>query len=187
MAKEHVDLPLRDGSHVHVRAVLPTDRDELAAAFERLSPRSRRRRFLVPSDHLRSGELDYFTRLDHHDHEALAAFDPTTGRGVGVARFVRLADRPDTAETAVTVADEWQQRGLGTALLTLLAERARQEGIRRFTGLLLAENHEMLEVMRALLPTRVLDRGAGTIQVEAELEPGARLRSFGGAGADSPP
>lgn len=36
---------------------------------------------------------------------------------MGVARFVRLAERPDTAEAAVTVIDDWQGRGV--ALLDL--------------------------------------------------------------------
>jgi hypothetical protein len=43
-------------------------------------------------------------------------------------------------------------------LLDLLAGRARAEGITRFRALLLAENREMLELLEALAPVRVLDR-----------------------------
>jgi GNAT superfamily N-acetyltransferase len=133
--------------------------------------------------------VTYLTEVDHHDHEALAAIDAETGEGVGVARFVRSADRPDTAEAAVAVIDDWQGRGVGTALLDLLAERARAEGIVRFTALLLAENREMLELLEALGPVRMVDRHSDTVEVEAELAPegaGPELHGVLGASARGP-
>ena len=64
----------------------------------------------------------------------------TDGRGVGIARYVRDAEDPQAAEIAVTIVDDWQGRGLGTELLAQLSDRARQEGIRRFTALVAADN-----------------------------------------------
>ena len=75
---------------------------------------------------LGDGDLRYLTEVDQHDHVALVAFDGDDL--VGVARFVRR-DGTDSAEAAVTIVDEWQGRGLGTALANLLAERAREEGV----------------------------------------------------------
>jgi GNAT superfamily N-acetyltransferase len=164
-----VSAKLRDGSRVDVRPVRPDDRELLREGFARLSPESRYRRFLVPVNRLSDEWLTYLTEVDHHDHEAIAALDPKTGRGVGVARFVRAKERPDAAEAAVTVADEWQGRGLGTLLLELLAARARDEGIRVFTALVLAGNDDMLDLLRRLGPTRVVDRELGTVEIEAEL------------------
>ena len=86
--------------------------------------------------HLRERDLDYLTQVDHHDHEALVAVDEATGEGVGVARFVRTG--PDVAEPAVVVADDWQGRGPARGCSTLLAERAREEGIARFVAPVLA-------------------------------------------------
>lgn len=141
---------LRDGSPVLIRQVRPTDASLLAQGFTRLSPHSRRMRFLTAKTHLSPTELRYLTHVDHHDHEALGALSVADGCGVGVARFIRDTDAPGTAEIAVTVVDAWQGRGLGAQLLTRLIERADDEGIGRFTMLIAADNVAMLGLLRAL-------------------------------------
>ena len=174
-----VAVTLRDGSRLVVRPVCPDDRALLLAGFARLGRDSRYRRFLAPLPKLTDDVVTYLTEVDHHDHEALAAIDPVTKEGVGVARFVRLAERPDTAEAAVAVIDDWQGRGVGTILLDLLAERARAEGIVRFTALVLAENRDMLELLETIGSVHVVDRELGTVEIEAELPAegaGAKLR-----------
>jgi RimJ/RimL family protein N-acetyltransferase len=162
-------LALRDGTQVDVRPVRADDRTQLRRAFDGLSAESRRRRFLVPMARLSRAQLAYLTDVDHHDHEALVALDPATGELVGVARFVRLRERPDTAEAAVTVADAWQGRGLGTLLVELVAARARDQGIFRFIALLLADNDDMLDLLRRTGTLRVVDRRGATVEVEVEL------------------
>jgi GNAT superfamily N-acetyltransferase len=150
-----------------VRPIAPSDKEAIAGAFERLSEQSRYQRFLTSIDELGEAQLRYLTEVDHHDHEALIAFDSRSGDAVGVGRFVR--QQPSSAEAAVTVIDDWQGRGLGTALCNLIAERAREEGITRFEALLLAENREMLDVLASLGPAKVISRDAGTIEIEVEI------------------
>jgi GNAT superfamily N-acetyltransferase len=162
---------LRDGSRVLIRPIRPDDRELVRAGFERLSPESRYRRFLTPMPTLTDQQLAYLTDVDHHDHEAMIAIDPATADGLGISRFVRDAERPRTAEAAVTVIDEWQGRGLGTALLTALTERARKEGIDRFTCLVLAENREMIELLERLGPAREIDRRPGTVELAVDIPP----------------
>jgi RimJ/RimL family protein N-acetyltransferase len=162
---------LRDGAEVLIRPVAPGDRDMLASASERLSDASRYSRFLAPTTRLTEPMLDYLTLVDHHDHEALVALDAATGEGVGVARFVRDGAAADRAEAAVTVIDEWQGRGLGTLLLELLAARACDEGVTRFSALVLGTNTAMIELLRQLGPVRVLARDHGTVELEADLPP----------------
>jgi GNAT superfamily N-acetyltransferase len=164
-------LRLRDGSEVVVRPIRSDDRDAVATAFERLSEQSRYQRFMTAVDELSPSQLEYLTDVDHHDHEALVAFDAVSGDGVGVARFVRDPEIPTSAEAAVTVIDDWQGRGLGVALCNLLAERAREEGITRFTALLLATNDQMHDVLASLGPSKVLSRQAGTVEVEVDIPP----------------
>ena len=163
-----MQLALRDGSEVMVRPIRPEDRDAIVKAFGRLSEQSRYQRFMTAIDELSPSQVEYLTDVDHHDHEALVAFDPESGDGVGVARFVRLEDGT-SAEAAVTVIDEWQGRGLGVALCNLLAERARDEDVTKFKALLLAGNEQMHDVLATLGPSKVLSRSAGTIEVEVEI------------------
>lgn len=170
---------LRDGSRVTVRTIRPDDKALVSAGFERLSAESRYRRFLASMPELSTSALAYLTEVDHHDHEALLAVD-AHGNGVGVARYVRR-EASDVAEAAVTVIDDWQGRGLGTALLDLLADRAREEGIGRFTALMLAQNTDMLGLLRGLAPVHVIDQEQGTIEVEATLPKrglGSQLRQL---------
>ena len=130
-------VSLRDGTRLDVRSITPDDKAALVDGLERMGPVSRYRRFLAPIGRLRASDLRYLTEVDHHDHEALVARPHGDSQGVGVARYVRLPDDRGAAEFAVAVADDWQGRGVGTALLALLADRAREEGVERFRGLML--------------------------------------------------
>src|SRR5687767_7790221 len=112
---------LREGSPVVIRTMEPADSARLLDVFKGLGP-------------------DYLTALDHHDHEVIVAIDPETGVARGIARFVRLAAQHDAAEVAVAVVDGWHGRGLGTALVTRLTDRARQAGIRRYRAISAPEN-----------------------------------------------
>jgi GNAT superfamily N-acetyltransferase len=159
-------ITLRDGSRIRLRQGHSADKQLLLRGFERLSPESRYRRFLAAMPELSEEMVRYLTEIDHHDHEAIAALDDKTGEGIGVARYVRDPERPDLAEAAVTVIDEWQGRGLGTLLLEVLGARARAEGIRSFTALMLATNQEMMDVLEVLGPVRIIDREVGTVEVE---------------------
>jgi GNAT superfamily N-acetyltransferase len=53
---------------------------------------------------------------------------------------VRHPEHPDTAEAAIVVADEFQNRGLGSLLVEELAQRARMRGVRRFTATMASDN-----------------------------------------------
>ncbi len=164
-ASEHVDLP--DGSEVLVRPVRPEDKPLFAAGWEHVGEGHRRsmghKRALTP------GELEFFTELDHVDHEALGAIEPHTGEGLGVARYVRNPERPNTAEAAVAVIDAWQSRGLGSVLLRRLCRRARANGIDTFTVSLLTGNPSMLRLFERLGAVHTGRRDAGVVEIDIEL------------------
>ena len=108
---------LADGTEVRLRLLSPADREKLLAAFDRLSPESRYRRFFTVTPRLPEKLLRRLLDTDGWNHFAIGAEtateDPTDAEGVGVARFIRLNDAPDVAEAAVTVVDHMQRRRHG--------------------------------------------------------------------------
>jgi GNAT superfamily N-acetyltransferase len=162
-------IALRDGSHVRIRQGRRSDRELLLRGFQRLSPESRYRRFLSPMPRLPEATVRHLTNIDHHDHEAMIALDEQGAEALGVARYVRDPERPEAAEVAVTVVDDWQERGLGTLLLEAISARAREEGVRTFTAWMLARNQEMMDLFQHLGPVEVVDREAGTVEIEVAI------------------
>jgi RimJ/RimL family protein N-acetyltransferase len=133
---------LPDGAPVLIRPIRADDKRMLTDGLRRLSDESVHRRFLTPKRSFSRAELRYLTEVDGRDHVALVAEHPSgpARRLIAVARFVRLAQDPDAAEVAITVADDWQGRGLGSLLSEQLAAEARRVGIRRFTATMAADN-----------------------------------------------
>jgi GNAT superfamily N-acetyltransferase len=160
-------MRLRDGGIVVVRPIERSDGDLLANAYERLSATSRRLRFLVAPSRLSDEDIRYLTDVDHVRHEALVALDPTAGDLVGEARYVREPGRPDTAEVAALVVDDWQGRGVATILLTDLTRRAREQGLARYKAVVATENRVVLDALAKLggEPT-----GSSDGQVELEFD-----------------
>ena len=135
--------------------------------FERLTPESRRRRFLSPKPALTTRELAFLTDVDHLAHEAIAAVDQRDGSIVGVARYVRVADRPGVADVAVEVVDEIQNLGVGTALVARVLDRACANGFTRLTATTLWENRPARALMRRL---GFRARTSHGVEIELELE-----------------
>jgi RimJ/RimL family protein N-acetyltransferase len=156
-----VSLP--DCSMVEVRPLERDDSALLVEIFDRLGPRSRHLRFLSPKRTLTPGDLRHLTNVDHHDHDAIVGFSLEEDRPIGVARFIRQHDHPETAEVAAAVVDDWQGRGVGTVLATALSQRARAVGITRFYAMMSYENAASVRLMRRLTPDVVRlggERGA---------------------------
>jgi len=145
-------LELRDGTRVHVRPIRPEDEPLLHEAFSRMSERSVYFRFFSPLKRLPETMARRFARVDYDQRFALVA---TTHRPdgrehiLGVARY-DLAPGTNTAEVAVTVVDEAQRQGIGSGLLRLLADIAREHGIKEFSLVVLPENQSMLGLLRKL-------------------------------------
>jgi len=166
---------LRDGTPVRLRLLRPDDKDVLRAGFERLSPASRYARFLAPKSSLSDDELRYLCDIDHESHLAIGAVrgdeaDPDAlPLGLGIGRFIRLADPPNTAEAAIAVADEVQHQGLGRLLFLRLIAAAAERGVERFRCEVLGSNAGMAALLAQISPDRTIEVGGGVMSIEIAL------------------
>ena len=159
-----------------IRPLELADRQLVVDGFERLGPESRYRRFFAEIPRLTESQLDYLTDVDQHDHVALIAIDEATGEGIGVARFVRTG--PGVAEPAIVVVDDWQGRGVGSALLDRLVERAQDEGVTRFVAPVLSENLGAIRAFERLGDT-TLEYHGHEVELTIELPARPREPAFG--------
>lgn len=134
-----------EGVDIFVRPIRPEDAPLLVGLFESLSPRSVYLRFFSPMKRLPHSMLALFTQIDYDRHIALVALSESKSKEemLGVARII-LGSNLKEAEFSVVVGDQWQGRGIGAALLQRCLSIARDQGLEKVTGVVLAENTQML-------------------------------------------
>ena len=167
---------LRDGSAITIRPISLDDRDELRRAFRETSASTRYLRFLGVVGELSEAMLTYLTDVDQKNHIALVATmtspDLKTERGVGVARVIRLPHEDHVAEAAITVTDDMQKRGVGSALALELERAARARGIRTIRAEVLEGNRAMRAILEGAGAQRIGAReGSGTLSYDIAIEP----------------
>jgi GNAT superfamily N-acetyltransferase len=165
---------LPDGTVVTLRAIRPDDRGRLQDSHARLTPATRYRRFMAAKPRLSGADARYLADVDGHDHVALVATLAERGeeRIIAVGRVVRIAERPEVGEFAIVVSDAWQKQGLGTTLLAHLGEAAREQGISRLRGSVLADNLPVQRLIARYAGGPVRQRRSGAVcEVEFALPP----------------
>lgn len=144
-----VDYPalrrLFRGATVTVRRLEPTDYDAVILLATQLNATERNLRFFERYPTF-IGEWAHSLTVPTDGMVALGAFE--SGELVGVANYVESAG-PGIAEIAVVVAHDQHRRGIGTVLLQELGQIATEAGLRHLVADVLAENQEMLDVIRA--------------------------------------
>jgi acetyltransferase len=142
---------LADGARVVCRPIRPDDAAIEQAFVRELSSESRHNRFMAEIREFSPEMLARFTRIDYpHDLALIVTRDQSGGeKEIAVARYVAL-EVPQRCEFALAVADGWQGHGVGYRLMQTLMRFAREAGFETMDGFVLAANHKMLELMRAL-------------------------------------
>lgn len=138
---------MRDGTEILLRPIKPEDEPlwlGLLGSCSKESIYSRFRYFFFWQSH------DVASRYCYIDYDRELAIVAETGQGearrlVGVGRLVAEPGRT-SADYAVLVQDEWQNRGLGGLLTDYCTEIARQWGIRRLTAITTSDNPRMVGV-----------------------------------------
>jgi RimJ/RimL family protein N-acetyltransferase len=169
VAKYSAFEPLRDGRRVEIRALRPSDRDELLAAVARTSTESLYRRFFGVKREFTEKEIAFFVDVDFDKHVALVAVVDQGGRQtiVGGGRYVIV--RPGTAEVAFAVVDEFQGQGIGAALMRHLITIARSAGLKEFIAEVLPDNAAMLKVFEKSGLALTRKREARVVHVALQL------------------
>jgi acetate---CoA ligase (ADP-forming) len=173
-----VDVILRDGSTLRLRAPARGDAGALISFFEGLSEHSLYMRFHGVR-HVDAALVEHFLDPDPLDRGALVgilADDAGVEKIVAVAEFARLRD-PAVAEVAFTVADELQGRGAATRMLEQLAARAAEAGIESFVAEVLPDNAPMLSVFRDAGFEVSRSLAGGEVEVRFPIAPTEKFRA----------
>jgi GNAT superfamily N-acetyltransferase len=141
---------LAGGERIAIRVVRPQDAVALQSYFRGLSSESRYRRFLGALAELNAKQLARLTEMNGPDELAVLAFaevpdPPSHPVGEAVLATVPGSTR---SEFALSVADAWQRKGIGAALVADLECRARMRGARYLYGDVLRTNFAMKNLAR---------------------------------------
>ena len=145
-------------TRIEIRPATPGDLTLVRAMHEAMSPENGYRRFFSLSKLSAGREAERVCRAPAPDHAALLALRGSELVGAGT---YEVTTEGSTAEVALAVADDMHGRGVGTLLLEHLGSAACRQGVRTFTGPVLAENAEMLKVFAGagLTARRQMDDG----------------------------
>jgi len=141
------EVTTRYGKVLAVRPVSAEDEAALADFFDRVSDEDRRFRFFTPRKHLTHEQLVPLVEVDHVQTEGFLAIDEETGAVVSHA-MLACDKQLDTGEIAVAVCSNWRGKGVGWAMLDVLADAGRARGLRRVIAIEDRDNHAAIELER---------------------------------------
>ncbi len=154
------EWPMKGGGLYTIRPIRPDDADMLQALVRGLSEESRYFRFASTMPELPARMLARYTLIDYDREMALVAVHKArhvkddgsfseTERIVGVSRYITNPDQT-SCEFSLVVADDFKGQGLGSRLMLSIIDAARAKGLAEIDGLILANNTNMLRLMKSL-------------------------------------
>jgi RimJ/RimL family protein N-acetyltransferase len=142
-------LVLGDDWKVFVRPVRPDDEPLILHLLQHVSKEDLRLRFFDSIKEFSHPFLVRLTQLDYARAMAFVAFDETSGDILGVVR-VHSNPAGDSGEYAILLRSDLKGRGLGWALMQMIIEYGKSDGLKRIVGQILEENSVMLKMCREL-------------------------------------
>jgi ribosomal protein S18 acetylase RimI-like enzyme len=155
----------RHGPQLVVRPLRHGDVRTVLAVFERLGDASRRARFNGPKPCLSRSDLRSLAAADG-THHALVAYAEGDPHPIAIARLVRDGA---TAEVAFAVADEYQHKGVGSALTAELIADARAAGITEIVAQTTSDNPAALALLRRTAKVLEICMEGPELSVRAEI------------------
>jgi acetyltransferase len=142
-------LEVKDGWRVFVRPIRPEDEPLIHEFLRHVTAQDLRLRFFAPMKQFSHEFIARLTQLDYARAMAFVAFDETTRELLGVVR-IHSDSIYETGEYAILLRSDLKGRGLGWALMQLIIEYGKSEGLKTIAGDVLAENTTMLAMCRQL-------------------------------------
>src|SRR6267154_1330393 len=142
-------LQVKDGWQVFARPIRPEDEPLIHDLLRHVTLQDLRLRFFAPLKQFSHEFIARLTQLDYARAMAFVAFDEATRELVGVVR-IHSDSIYETGEYAILLRSDLKGRGLGWALMQLIIEYAKSEGLKTISGDVLKENTVMLEMCRHL-------------------------------------
>lgn len=137
------------GKRLRVGFLLPGSRAKIAAGIELMSRETIRHRFFGIKNGFTERELKHLTEIDGTNHFALGLEEVAhPERGIAVIRMVRDDLRPNEAEIAVLIIDEYQKQGLGKLLMNLCLVAANERSIDTLRFTFLPDNLAIRNLIR---------------------------------------
>ena len=137
----------RNGLEILLRPVRISDEPLIKDFFYSLSDKSLYRRFMSQRQDMPHDRLQEFVVIDYTKEMVILAVIPEGEKETlaGLGQY-SINEGTHTAEVALVVKDEFQNRGIGTELLNYLTQLAKRQGLHGFTAEVLAENKPMLHL-----------------------------------------
>lgn len=145
--QRHIEV--KDGWRVFVRPIRPEDEPLIHELLRHVTSQDLRLRFFAPMKEFTHEFIARLTQLDYARAMAFVALDEVTNEMVGVVR-IHSDSIYESGEYAILLRSDLKGRGLGWALMQLIIEYARSEGLKMISGDVLQENVTMLEMCRSL-------------------------------------
>jgi acetyltransferase len=138
-----------DGVHMTIRAVHPSDSDQLNAMVKRLSFASKKNRFHFAVNELSEKTLHYMTTVDFSSHCAYVVTTKKNGINciLADARYV-VRSMGNVAEFSIVVEDRVQCQGIGLRMMKKLLKSAEISRLQHLVGDVLSSNFNMLRLAR---------------------------------------
>ena len=166
---------IKEGLTIFIRPLIKEDRKAFVKAFSKLSDKTKQLRFLTSTEALSEKEFDYLVNVDHENHVAFCAYYSKNGEeiGIGVARYIRSIKKPNTAEIAITIIDEFQGMGIGKLLIQNIVAFAKQHGIEKFVANAYYLNNTILNII-SKYPYEITGSSDGVLTIEIDITHGKR-------------
>jgi acetyltransferase len=134
---------------VFVRPIRPEDEPAIHELLRHITPEDLRLRFFAPMKEFTHPFIARLTQLDYARAMAFVAFDEASNELIGVVH-IHSDSIYESGEYAILLRSDLKGRGLGWALMQLIIEYARSEGLKVISGDVLQDNLIMLQMCRDL-------------------------------------